>query len=102
MFLLGGMMPELDSHRAARNPDLVTSRFSPWHACGSDYSSYSVAMKRRSHLHLHSVVCRLAPGDVDHEAASREWEDIFGIPRSRGLLAFTNAQIGFIRSVEGQ
>lgn len=39
---------------------------------------------------------------MDHEAASREWEDIFGIPRSRDLLAFTNAQMGFIRGVGGQ
>ena len=59
-------------------------------------------MKRRPHLHLHGVVCRLAPGDVDREAASREWEDIFGIPRSRGLFAFANARMGFIRGVEGQ
>ena len=59
-------------------------------------------MKRRSHLHLHHVVCRLVPGDVDHEAASREWGDIFGIPRSRNLLAFTNARMRFIRGVEGQ
>lgn len=59
-------------------------------------------MKRRLNLHLHGVVCRLAPGDVDHEAASREWEDISGIPRSRDLLAFTNSRMGFIRGVEGQ
>lgn len=39
---------------------------------------------------------------MDHEAAAREWEDIFGIPRSRDLLAFTNARIGFICGVEGQ
>ena len=59
-------------------------------------------MRRRLHLHLHGVVCRLAPGDVDHEAASREWEDVFGILRSRDFLAFTNARMGFIRGVEGQ
>ncbi|OCL14231.1 hypothetical protein AOQ84DRAFT_309289, partial [Glonium stellatum] len=99
----GGIMPELDSHRVTpQNPNPITSRFSPWHACGHDYSSYSAAMKRRSHLHIHGIVCRLGPGDVDHEAASREWEEIFGIPRSRDLLAFTNARMGFIRGVEGQ
>ena len=90
MFLLSGMIPELNSHRATpQNPNPVTSHFSPWQACGPDCGSYLTAMKRRLYLHLHGVVCRLAPGDVDHEAASREWET-FGIPRSRDLLAFTN------------
>ena len=90
-FLLGGMIPELNSHRATlQNPSPITSRFSPWQACRPDYGSYSAAVKRRSYLHLHGDVCRLAPGDVDHEATSREWE-AFGIPRSRDLLAFTNA-----------
>ena len=59
-------------------------------------------MRRRLHLHLHGVVYRPTPGDVDHEAASREWEDVFGILRSRDILAFTNARMGFIRGVEGQ
>jgi hypothetical protein len=102
MFLLGGMMPARFSPRHTSESQPCDIPLSPWHACGPDYSSYSAAMKRRSHFHLHGVVCRLAPGDVDHEAVSREWEDIFGIPRSRDLLAFTNARMGFIRGVEGQ
>jgi len=44
----------------------------------------------------------LAPGDNDGESASRQWEDIFGVPRSRDLVAFTNARLGFIRGEEGK
>lgn len=45
---------------------------------------------------------RLAPGDLGHEAAARQWEEIFGVPRSRDLLAFTNARLGFIPGQEGE
>ncbi|UPX20536.1 uncharacterized protein EKO05_0010765 [Ascochyta rabiei] len=37
----GGMMPELDSHTpSTNNPTPLESRFSPWHACGSDHKVY--------------------------------------------------------------
>ncbi|KAF2237804.1 hypothetical protein EV356DRAFT_509686 [Viridothelium virens] len=101
----GGMMPELDSHQATQsNPTPLMTTFSPWHACGplSSYPTYSAAMKRHSDLHLAGAVLRLSPHDSATEAASRQWEEIFGIPRSRDLLAFTNARLGFIRGEEGQ
>ncbi|KAF2849603.1 hypothetical protein T440DRAFT_452502 [Plenodomus tracheiphilus IPT5] len=99
----GGMIPELDSHTPeSSNPTPLKSRFSPWHACGSDYDAYSVGMRNTSHLSLQGCVLRLHPDDLDHEAASRQWEDIFGVGRSRDLLAFTNARLGFVRGREGQ
>jgi len=99
----GGMMPELDSHRPSKeNPKPLTSPFSPWHACGSDYKAYSAVMKRNTHLQLSGLVCRLAPEDVRHEDAPRQWEDMFGVARSRDLLAFTNARLGFMRGEEGK
>lgn len=97
------MMPELDSHAPSpNNPTPLKSRFSPWHACGSDHKVYYPGMKRSQHLTLEGCVLRLAPGDVGHEAAARQWEDIFGVARSRDLLAFTNARLGFIPGQEGQ
>ncbi|KAF1941689.1 hypothetical protein EJ02DRAFT_192963 [Clathrospora elynae] len=99
----GGMMPELDSHAPGPDyPTPVQSRFSPWHACGPDRNSYISAMKRAQHLTLEGCVLRLQPGDLGHEAAARQWEDVFGVARSRDLLAFTNARLGFIPGKEGQ
>ncbi|KAF1850320.1 uncharacterized protein K460DRAFT_270888 [Cucurbitaria berberidis CBS 394.84] len=99
----GGMMPELDSHEPrADNPTPLKSRFSPWHACGPDHRLYYPGMKRSEHLTLEGCVLRLQPGDVGHEAGARQWEEIFGVARSRDLLAFTNARLGFIPGREGQ
>ncbi|KAJ4376414.1 hypothetical protein N0V83_001697 [Neocucurbitaria cava] len=99
----GGMMPELDSHEPGpNNPTPLKSRFSPWHACGSDHKVYYPGMKRSEHLRLEGCVLRLQPGDAGHEAAARQWEEIFGVARSRDLLAFTNARLGFIPGREGQ
>ncbi|KAI9709946.1 MAG: hypothetical protein M1820_003024 [Bogoriella megaspora] len=101
----GGIIPELDSHKeTASNPSPLRTPFSPWHACGSlsTYPTYSSIMKRHSDLSLVGAILRLAPGDTETEAASRQWEQIFGIPRSRDLLAFTNARLGFIRSQDGE
>ncbi|KAH7069552.1 hypothetical protein BKA63DRAFT_421404 [Paraphoma chrysanthemicola] len=99
----GGMMPELDSHAPEpNNPTPLKSRFSPWHACGSDHKVYYPGMKRTEHLSLLGCVLRLQPGDSDHEAASRQWEELFGVARSRDLLAFTNAKMGFVAGQEGQ
>lgn len=98
----GGMMPELDSHTpSSNNPTPLNSRFSPWHACGTDHKAYFPGMKRSEHLSLQGCVLRLQPGDCGHEAASREWEEIFGVARSRDLLAFTNARVGFVPGKEG-
>ena len=98
----GGMMPELDSHTPSRdNPDPLGSRFSPWHAAGADYNSYSAGMKRCSDLRLVGAVCRLAPGIADTVAAARRWEEIFGVPRVRDELVFTNARVRFVPGVEG-
>jgi hypothetical protein len=95
-------MPELDSHTpGVTNPTPLTSRFSPWHGCGPNHKAYRPAMERSEHLTLQGCVLRLQPGDYDHEAASREWEAIFGVARSRDLLAFTNARLGFIPGKEG-
>lgn len=96
-------MPELDSHTPSpNNPTPLKSRFSPWHACGSDHKVYYPGMKRSQHLTLEGCVLRIAPGDVGHEAAARQWEDIFGVSRSRDLLAFTNSRLGFIPGQEGK
>lgn len=101
--IAGGMMPELDSHTPGpNNPTPLKSRFSPWHACGSDHKVYYPGMKRSEHLSLEGCVLRLQPGDFDHESASRQWEEIFGVARSRDLLAFTNARLGFTPGREGQ
>ena len=59
-------------------------------------------MKRTEHLSLAGVVCRLAPGDRMSELAATQWEQTFGIPRSRDLNAFTNARLGFIAGQEGE
>lgn len=97
------MIPELDHHTpTASNPTPLTSRFSPWHACGTDYPAYSAGMKRTQHLSLEGCILRLQPGDADHEAAARQWEDVFGVARSRDLLAFTNARVGFVPGKEGE
>jgi hypothetical protein len=98
----GGVMVELDSHAPnAGNPTPLTTRFSPWHACGPDYKAYSAVMKRTTGLTLEGCVLRLAPDDSDHEAAARQWENIFGVVRSRDLLAFTNARLGFVKGQDG-
>ncbi|RYN46519.1 hypothetical protein AA0114_g8309 [Alternaria tenuissima] len=99
----GGIMPELDSHvPGPKNPTPIQSRFSPWHACGSDVERYTTSMRRTQHLTLEGCVLRLQPGDLGHEAAAREWEGIFGVARIRDLLAFTNARLGFIPGKKGQ
>ncbi|KAF2432899.1 hypothetical protein EJ08DRAFT_608169 [Tothia fuscella] len=99
----GGMMPELDSHPTTpSNPSPLTDPFSPWHACGKDHTAYSALMKKYSDIHLSGVLLRLAPGQTDTEAASRYWQDTFGVGMSRDLLAFTNARMGFVRGVEGR
>jgi len=91
-------MPELDSHiPSPTNLDPLTSSFSPWHACGADYNSYSAGMRRCANLQLVSVVCRLAPGDTDTEAAARQWEELFGVPGEGNELAFTNMRMKFIK-----
>jgi hypothetical protein len=96
-------MPELDSHvPGPKNPTPIQSRFSPWHACGSDVERYTTSMKRTQHLTLEGCVLRLQPGDLGHEAAAREWEGMFGVARIRDLLAFTNARLGFIPGKKGQ
>jgi hypothetical protein len=99
----GGMMPELDSHPATpSNPEPLKDPFSPWHACGKDYDHYASLMKKHSDIHLVGALLRLHPGDVDTEAASRQWEQIFGVGMSRDLLAFTNARMGFVRGEKGK
>lgn len=59
-------------------------------------------MKRSEHLSIVGCVLRLQPGDYEHEAAARQWEHAFGVARSRDLLAFTNARLGFISGKGGQ
>ena len=59
-------------------------------------------MKRNGHLSLLGVVCRLGPNEGDGERAATQWEQTFGVPRSRDLIAFTNARIGFIAGEDGK
>ncbi|KAL2839414.1 hypothetical protein BJY01DRAFT_237122 [Aspergillus pseudoustus] len=97
----GGMMPELDSHTPSReNPEPLTSRFSPWHACGPDFQGYAAAMARSSHFQLLGVTCRLASGDKDTEGAARKWEQTFGVIRDGSELVFTNARLRFLEGVK--
>ena len=100
-------MPELDSHTPSpSNPTPLTSRFSPWHAAGPNYTAYSAAMQRAAAaaLHLVGAVCRLAPGDSATDsaaAAARRWEAVFGVPRRGSELEFTNARVRFVSGEEG-
>ncbi|KPI35205.1 uncharacterized protein AB675_10147 [Cyphellophora attinorum] len=97
----GGMMPELDSHAVCeRNSDPLGERFSPWHACGKEYERYVELMEESGELHLLGCTLRLAEGDGDVGGAARQWSDLFGIPLSRGELAFTNARVGFVKGQE--
>ncbi|EEH34939.2 hypothetical protein PAAG_05986 [Paracoccidioides lutzii Pb01] len=99
----GGVIPELDSYEATpANPTPVTSRFSPWHACGKNYSSYSKGMNNTADLYLTGVTCRLAPGDKDIDAALDQWKATFGIAGNRDYLQFTNVSMRFLPGMEGQ
>lgn len=96
-------MPELDSHSPTpNNPTPIGSRFSPWHACGSDYGAYAAGMKRCSDLQLMGATLRLAPGDSDSEAAARQWNDYFDIPSAGSELYFTNARLSFVPETKGK
>lgn len=101
----GGMMPELDSHRVtAHNPNPIGDRFSPWHACGSDFESYSAGMKRQGDLQFVSATCRLQPGDNDTAGAARQWEALFGVSRAPEpfSLVFSNMKLSFVNWQEGE
>ncbi|CAI6331835.1 unnamed protein product [Periconia digitata] len=99
----GGTMVEIDSHSVtAQNPTPLQTRFSPWHACGTDYKRYSSFMKRYSHLSLQGCVLRVSPGDLAQEDALRQWGEVFGVARSGDALAFTNARLRFIAGEEGE
>lgn len=99
----GGMMPELDSMVPTKEfPKPMDVGVSPWGACGEDFESYSKGMRQAADLHLSGVLLRLGAGDVDTEGASKQWSQIFGVPTSRDLLAFTNARMGFVRGEEGK
>ena len=59
-------------------------------------------MERNAHISLLGVVCRLKENDGNGEEAATQWEQIFGVPRSRDLLQFTNARVGFIHGEPGK
>jgi hypothetical protein len=59
-------------------------------------------MKEYGHLSLLGAVFRLAPGDWGAELAATQWEQTFGVPRSRDLIQFTNARVGFLHGEEGR
>lgn len=95
-------MAELDSHAPTKaNPTPLMTRFSPWHACGPNLKAYEPGMKRTAHISLEGCSLRLSSGQ-NHEEAARQWEEIFGVGRSRDMLAFTNCRLGFARAVEGK
>ena len=97
------MIPELDSQsETEENPKPMTTRFSAWHPCGPDDKSYIAKMKQYGHLSLLGAVCRLAPDDWSSEVAATQWEQTFGIPRSRDLIQFTNARVGFLHGEGGK
>ena len=98
--ILGGMMPELDSHAPTPdNPTPLATPYSPWHACGKDYASYSAGMKRCAHLKLLGATCRLAVRDNDTGRAAQQWERLFGVERQHSELVFTNARMTFVPGV---
>ncbi|ETN45277.1 uncharacterized protein HMPREF1541_09108 [Cyphellophora europaea CBS 101466] len=102
--IAGGMMPELDSHKACeRNPRPLTTRFSPWHPCGPDYDRYLGVMKSTAHLHLRGCLLNLdAGGKVNANAALQQWSETYDIPVRDTHLVFTNAQMSFARGHEGR
>ena len=103
MLSVGGVIPELDSHNETKeNPTPIATKFSPWHACGPDEKRYIAKMKEYGHLSLLGAVCRLPPGDWGSELAATQWEQTFGVPRSRDLIQFTNARVGFLHGEEGK
>lgn len=99
----GGVIPELDSQSPTDAfPNPMTTRISPWHACGPDEGAYLSLMEKYAHLSLLGAVCRLKPEDQGSELASTWWQDTFGVTRVRDLLGFSNARVGFIRGEEGK
>ena len=100
-------MPELDSHTpCSANRIPLESRFSPWHACGSDYASYVQGMKKAGDLWLVGCTLRLKAGDEDARGAVGQWSGTFGVPRKqsregREVLAFTNCEISFVLGRQG-
>ena len=102
---LGGVMPELDSHKPTDDwPTPWATEISPTGALGpmSRAPLYLAAMRHASYLRLVGVILRLEPNDRDTEGAARQWEEIFGIVRRKDLLCFTNARMGFIAGLKGQ
>jgi hypothetical protein len=98
----GGMMPELDSHRATHdNPEPIMTRFSPWHACGKNFTKYAAGMRRHGDLQFVGAVCKLKAGE-DIEDAAGKWEELFGVEKSKlgvkGALAFANMWLRFVES----
>ena len=49
-----------------------------------------------------SATLKLAPGDADVGAATTQWQDMFGIPRSGNEMYFTNARLTFLPGSEGK
>ncbi|EGE78919.2 hypothetical protein, variant [Blastomyces dermatitidis ATCC 18188] len=100
----GGVIPELDSHEATpANPEPVTSRFAPWHACGPDYASYSKG--NEAYCRPASGRCHL-PSSTGRRGHRRRIEAVggetFGIPGDPGHLQFTNARMRFLPGMEGK
>ncbi|KAH6679096.1 hypothetical protein B0J14DRAFT_579997 [Halenospora varia] len=103
----GGVIPELDSHHtSSSNPNPLKDPLSPWHTLGppSNHPKHSQVMKKYFHLHILSATCRLTPGDDDIVGATRQWENLFGVPRgdTKGECQFTNAKLIFLPGREGE
>jgi hypothetical protein len=99
----GNIMPELDAHVPQPGvPDWQKAAFAPWHAIGGRFEEYAKVFQKSPHLAIVGVQLRLAPGDRGTEAAAREWRDVFGVPMSRDLLAFTNSRMGFLPGEPGK
>jgi len=59
-------------------------------------------MRKHGDLCLLGATLRLKPGDIDTQAAARQWEETFGVRRSGGSVQFTNATMKFIGAEEGK
>jgi len=99
----GNIMPELDSHSPQPGvPDGLETTIAPWHAINLPFETYERTMRRNTDLSIVGVQLRLKPGDLGGEDAARQWRDVFGVPMSRDLGAFTNARLGFLAGKEGK
>jgi hypothetical protein len=99
----GNIMPELDTmYPTEAWPDMLGSRWAPWHGFPGTYEKYAPAMKRTAHIHVVDVKFRLPMGDDGVLNAAWQWKNVFGVPLIGKTLTFTNATMEFLPGEEGK